>query len=39
MVFVLDDSGIGIEVFAPKVEGINADLIAMCRRYAANPRG
>ena len=34
MVFVLDDSGIGFEVFVPMEEGINADLIAMCRKYA-----
>lgn len=34
MVFVLDDSGIGIEVFVPKEEGIDADLMAMCRMYA-----
>lgn len=34
MVFVLDDSGIGIEVFVPKEEGIDADLTAMCRMYA-----
>ena len=34
MVFVLDDSGIGIELFVPKEEGIDTDLIAMCRMYA-----
>lgn len=34
MVYVLDDSGIGIEMFVPKEEGINADLLAMCRKYA-----
>ena len=34
MVFVLDDSGVGIELFVPKVESIDADLIAMCRMYA-----
>jgi hypothetical protein len=34
MVFVLDESGIGIELFVPKEEGIDTDLIAMCRMYA-----
>lgn len=34
MVFVLDDSGIGAELFVPKEEGVAADLIAMCRMYA-----
>ena len=34
MVFVLDDTGIGIEIFVPKEEGIDPDLIAMCRMYA-----
>ncbi len=34
MVFVLDDSGHGVELFVPKEEGIDTDLIAMCRMYA-----
>ena len=34
MVFVLDDTGIGIELFVPKEEGIEPDLIAMCWMYA-----
>ena len=34
MVFVLDDTGIGVEIFVPKEEGIDPDLIAMCRIYA-----
>jgi hypothetical protein len=34
MVFVLDDTGIGIELFVPKEEGIDSDLTAMCRMYA-----
>ena len=34
MVFVLDDTGIGVEIFVPKEEGIDSDLIAMCRMYA-----
>ena len=33
MVFILDDSGYGIEVFIPS-EGVNPDLLAMCQRYA-----
>ena len=34
MVFVLEDSGFGVEIFVPKEEGIDPDLIAMCRMYA-----
>ena len=34
IVFVLDDTGIGVEIFVPKEEGIDPDLIAMCRMYA-----
>ena len=34
MVFVLDDTGIGVEIFVPKEERIDLDLIAMCRMYA-----
>lgn len=34
MVFVLDDSGIGIELFVLKEEGIDTELIAMCRTHA-----
>ena len=34
MVFVLDDTGIGIELFVPKEEGIDPDLTALCRMYA-----
>ncbi len=34
MVFVLEDSGFGVEIFVPKEEGIDSDLIAMCRMYA-----
>jgi hypothetical protein len=39
MVFVLDDSGFGVELFVPKAEGIDTDLLAMCRMhaYAAPP--
>jgi hypothetical protein len=34
LVFVLDDSGFGVELFVPKEEGVDADLTAMCRMYA-----
>ena len=34
MVFVLDDTGIGVEIFVPKEEDIDPDLIAMCLMYA-----
>jgi len=33
MVFILDDSGYGTEVFISS-EGVNPDLLAMCHRYA-----
>ena len=34
MVFVLADDGAGVEVFIPKDDGIDPDLIAMCQQYA-----
>lgn len=34
MVFILDDSGYGIEVFIPDTEGVDPDLLAMCKQYA-----
>ena len=34
MVFVLSDDGYGVEVFIPKEDGIDPDLIAMCQQYA-----
>lgn len=34
MVFILDDSGYGIDIFIPKVEGIDAELLAMCVQFA-----
>jgi hypothetical protein len=34
MVFLIDDSGFGIEVYIPKADGIDPDLLAMCQRYA-----
>ena len=34
MVFVLSDDGYGIEVFIPKSIHVDADLLAMCQRYA-----
>lgn len=33
MVFIVDDSGYGIEVLIPS-EGVDPDLLAMCQRYA-----
>ena len=33
MVFVLSDDGYGVEVFIPKDDGIDPDLIAMCQQY------
>ena len=34
MVVLQGDSGAGVEVFIPKEDGIDPDLIAMCQRYA-----
>lgn len=34
MVFVLDDSGYGVEIFVPKDIDIPPELLAMCRQYA-----
>lgn len=31
MVFVLSDDGFGVELFVPKEEGINSELIEMCQ--------
>ncbi|MDP3609455.1 MAG: hypothetical protein U1D41_14605 [Nitrosomonas sp.] len=34
MLFILSDSGFGIELFIPKHSGINPDLLALCAEYA-----
>jgi hypothetical protein len=34
IVFVVDDSGFGVELFVPVAEGVPAELLAMCQRYA-----
>ena len=34
MVFIISDDGFGVEVFIPKTEGVDPDLLAMCKRYA-----
>jgi len=36
MVFVLSDDGFGVEFFIPKEEGINSELIEMCRTFRFN---
>lgn len=33
-VFILSDDGFGVELFIPKAEGVNPDLLAMCQAYA-----
>lgn len=33
-VFVLSDDGYGIDLLIPKAAGIDAELLAMCRKYA-----
>jgi len=34
MVFIIDDSGFGIEVFIPKTAGVDSDLLMLCQQYA-----
>ena len=34
MLFIISDSGYGIEVFIPKAEGIPDLLLVMCKRFA-----
>ena len=34
MVFILDDSGYGIDIFISNATGVDPDLLAMCQRYA-----
>ena len=34
MVFIISDDGYGIEVWIPKTEGIDPDLLAMCKAFA-----
>ena len=34
MVFILSDDGFGIELFIPKNERIDADIIGLCRKFA-----
>jgi hypothetical protein len=36
LVYILDQSGFGIEVFVPKTPGIDSDLLMMCQRYATS---
>jgi len=38
LVFVLDDTGYGLEVIVPIEQGIDADLLTLCRRYALPPQ-
>ncbi len=33
MVFVIDDTGFGVELFVPTTDGIDTDLLAMCQMY------
>ena len=34
LVFILDDSGYGIDIFISKGTGVDPDLLVMCQRYA-----
>lgn len=35
LVFVLSDDGFGIELFIPKADGVDPELLSMCSLYAA----
>jgi hypothetical protein len=37
MVFVISDDGSGVEVFIPKTEGVDSDLLAMCEMHVLSP--
>ncbi len=39
LVYVLDQAGNGVELFVPKEEGIDIDLLAWCRKHASMPPG
>jgi hypothetical protein len=34
LVFIFSDEGNGIEIFVPKVDGVDTDLLAMCAQFA-----
>lgn len=34
MLFIIDDSGYGIELLIPKTDGVDAELLAMCVQFA-----
>ena len=36
--FIFTDDGYGIEIFVPKVEGVDPELLAMCRQFAVPAR-
>ena len=38
LVFIFTDDGYGIEIFVPKVDGVDPELLAMCRQFAVPAR-
>ena len=38
LVFVFTDDGYGIEIFVPKVDGVDRELLAMCAQFAIPAR-
>ena len=38
LVFIFTDDGYGIEIFVPKVDGVDRELLAMCRQFAVPTR-
>jgi hypothetical protein len=38
LVFIFTDDGYGIEIFVPKVDGVDRELLAMCEQFAVPAR-
>ena len=38
LVFIFTDDGYGIEIFVPKADGVDRELLAMCRQFAVPAR-
>ena len=38
LVLIFTDDGYGIEIFVPKVDGVDRELLAMCRQFAVPAR-
>ena len=38
LVLIFTDDGYGVEIFVPKADGVDRDLLAMCRQFAVPAR-